>query len=201
MREIADMMRLVAPYAVGVPEPVAVQYLRDAAIEFCQETRIWRHSADFNVIGGQNETLCTPDQAQIFEIENAWFNKCLLEPRPFGSIENWDRDDGQPRYITQSSPGSVRLVPGALEAGVLSLHLFLKPANDAEDFPDFLTEYERIIADGALARILMLPNQPFTNPAMAGAFGQSFVQGKDRNFNQNIKGKQRAPMRSRGRYL
>jgi len=201
MREIADMMRLVLPFAPGCPEPVAVQYLREAAITFCERTRIWRASDKFNVQGGCDEVLCTPSYAQIYEIERAWFNDRDLEPAPYGGFDRHEYRDALPRYITQASPESVRLVPGALEEGVLTLSLFLKPSQDAEDLPDILTEHERVIADGALNRILLIPNQPFTSPDMAAAYGQSFQSGLDRLFNLNVRGKQRAPVRIRGRYF
>lgn len=201
MREIADMMRLVLPFAPGCPEPVAVQFLREAAITFCERTRIWRERDKFSVVGGCDEVLCTPSYAQIYEIEQAWFNDKELQPAQFGSFDKHEYSNSLPRYITQAGPESVRLVPGAIEEGILTLHLFLKPAQDAEDLPDILTEHERVIADGALNRILLIPNQPFTSPDMAAAYGQSFQAGLDRLFNINVRGKQRAPLRTKGSYF
>lgn len=201
MIEIADLMHLIVPYAPGCPEPTAVEHLRWAAQRFCEKSRIWRSCKDFDVVGGQDELLCCPSHAQLFEIEKAWFNGHELDRRGAGSFDRDCYEDSQPRYITQSTPNTVRLVPGAQEKGALRLHVFLKPSQDAEDFPDFLSEFDRVLADGALSRILLLPNQPFTSPDMAGAFGGAFQAELDSNFNRNLRGQQRAPVRTKARYL
>lgn len=200
MREIADLMHLILPHAQACPEPTAVQHLRWAAMKFCEATRIWRSCTTFDVQGGCDEILCTPQHAQIFEIEQAWYNSIELEPKAAGDFDR-QYDDSQPRWISQVNSNTVRLVPGAQETGALRLNLFLKPSRDAEDFPDFFDEFEQTLADGALSRILVLPNQPFTDPGMAGAFGASFQMELDRNFNRNLRGQQRAPMRTRARFL
>lgn len=201
MIAIADLMHLIQPFAPGCPEPTAVQHLRWAAQRFCERSRIWRSCNDFDVEGGCDELICVPAYAQIYEIEQAWFNGSDLEPRPFGSFGRACPGNSIPHYITQTGPGSVRLVPGALEKGALRLHLFLKPSQDAEDIPAFLSEFEQVLADGALSRILMLPNQPFTSPDMAGAYNGSFQAELDRNFNRNLRGQQRAPVRTQARFL
>lgn len=200
MREIAEMMHLILPHAQACPEPTAVQHLRWAAMKFCEASRIWRSCQEFNVTGGCSEVMCVPQHAQIFEIEQAWFNDRKLEPQSAGYFDR-QYDDSQPRWITQNGSNSVRLVPGAQEQGVMRLNLFLKPSRDAEDFPDFLDEFEQEIADGALSRILVIPNQPFTDPQMAMSFGGSFQAALDRNFNRNLRGQQRAPVRTKARYL
>lgn len=200
MREIAELMHLILPYAQACPEPTAVQHLRWAAMKFCEASRIWRSCQEFNVTGGCSEVVCVPQHAQIFEIEQAFFGTIKLEPKSAGDFDR-DYDDSQPRWITQNSSNSVRLVPGAQEPDVLRINLFLKPSRDAEDFPDFLDEFEQELADGALSRILALPNQPFTDLQMAASFGGSFQVALDRNFTRNLRGQQRAPLRTKASYL
>lgn len=201
MIELDSLMHLVLPFAPGCPEPTAVEHLRKAAQKFCERTRIWRVCSDFDVEGGCDEVLCLPSYAQLHEIEQAWFNCIELEARAFGSFDRHCQEDGNPHYITQSTAKSVRLVPGAQEKGTLKLHLFVKPSNDAEDIPDCLGEFEQALADGALSRILLLPNQPFSDPAMAGNYAAAFQAELDRNFTRNLKGQQRAPMRTKARFF
>ncbi len=194
------MMHLILPHAQACPEPTAVQHLRWAAMKFCEASRIWRSCEEFNVVGGCAEVVCVPQHAQIFEIERAYFNERLLDPKAAGDIHH-RYDDSQPRWITQSTPNTIRMVPGTQEEGVLRLNLFLKPSRDAEDFPDFLDEFEQEIADGALSRILVVPNQPFTDPQMAASFGAAFQGALDRNFSRNLRGQQRGPLRTKARFL
>ncbi|NTE96689.1 hypothetical protein [Agrobacterium tumefaciens] len=201
MREITVLLNLVNPFAPSLPEPTAVQWLRWAAIEFCKSTRVWRDERRFEVIGGADEQFCMPEYAAIHEIERSWFGTRELDPLPFGKTPRF-RDDSQPIYLSQVAPNTVRLVPGAQEAGELVLHLFLKPSITAEDLPDMLIDdYGQQLAEGALSRILLLPNQPFTDLNMAMAYGQAFQAALDKNFSANIRGQQRAPARTKASYL
>lgn len=201
MREIAELMPLVVPFAPSCPEPTAVHWLRWAAAEFCKATRVWREERRFDVIGGLDEQFCMPEYAAIHEIEHAWFNGSLLRAIGYGSTVP-TAQDALPHFLTQTAPDTLRLAPGALDRGELLIHVFLKPSTTAEDLPDFLVDhYSQEIADGALSRILLLPNQPFSSPDMGMAYAQAFQMAKDKNFNANMRGQQRAPVRTRSRYL
>ena len=82
------------------------------------------------------------------------------------------------------------------------ISLFLKPSQETDILPDFLVSHmARNIADGALATLLLLPNQPFTNPQMAMAFEAKFQASLDKNFDFNLRGQQRARKRTRANYF
>ena len=119
-------------------------------------------------------------------------------------MPNWRsggvKSDSKPKYVTQTEPNTIRLVP--FQAGDVKLSLFLKPAQDADELPDFLADQHReTIAWGALGRILLIPNQSFTNPEMGAAFGQAFQQKLDGKSTMGVTGQQRAPVRTRPSFL
>lgn len=195
-RDIETLFPKVLQYAPGCPEPTAIEHLRDAAVELCKRTRCWRDIDEFEAIGvGPEEIPSILPYAALFEIEKAWFNDHELEPKGYGD-DMLFHDAGEPRYIAQVSPNSVMLDPPC--AGNLKISMFLMPSENAETLPQFFfDQFPRALADGALGTVLLLPNQPFTNPQLGAAFAQRFQSVLDRNFAFNMRGQQRARIRTR----
>lgn len=202
MRDIEDLLPHVLPYAPGCAEPTAVQHLRDAAVRLCERTRCWRYIDSYETRGDEHEIICVPNDASLFEIEWARFNDTIeLEPK-IPEADTWHRDLGatQPRYITQVSPTCVSLEPHAV--GKLEISVFVKPDQTANQLPSFMfSQFARALGDGALATLLLLPNQPFTNPQMALVFENKFNAVLDRNFAFNLRGQQRARKRTKPNYF
>lgn len=201
MREIDDLLPQVLPYAPGCSEPIAVQHLRDAAIRFCERTRCWRHIDTFDTKHHhQHEIMAVPNDATLFEIEWARFDNRLLETKtPNGDM--LFHDCGEPRYITQVNPTCVSVEPRG-HGGELTVSMFLKPSQTTDQIPSFMIElFARSLGDGALSTLLLLQNQPFSNPQMAMLFESKFQTALDRNFAYNLKGQQRARPRTKPNFL
>ena len=73
MRDIDDFLPLINVWAPAAPEPVTLNFLRQAAKELCQRTRCWRFTDSFETTGDDIEVMCTPPYADLFEIEWARF--------------------------------------------------------------------------------------------------------------------------------
>lgn len=211
MRPFADFLSFVLPYAPSCPEPVAIQYVRQASIDFCQRTRFWRSVDEFDVAGDTTEILAVPGQASLFEIEKAWFQPTSesrwleLRKLPYAEIDQALLDQEAntytvPNVISQIDYNTVTLVPRA--SGKLRISMFLSPSYDASACPENLySNYASTIADGALSEILMLPDQPFTNPNLAALKAGVFNAECDRNFALNVRGQQRAPARAKSSFM
>jgi hypothetical protein len=121
---------------------------------------------------------------------------------------------GQARYIAQVNPGEVMVFPA--QAGKLKVSCFLKPLHgvdmggnpddpleDANNtLPAFMvTQYAEKLASGALARIMAIPKQDFTDLKMAGVHHQAFEQACGSHFRSNVRGQQRAKLRVKARFL
>lgn len=147
-----------------------------------------------------------------------------FDPQQLGCV-------GAPSFITQARPKEVTLVPRAESGQLtLSLFLkpggtpsgrTSQPASvyDPEVYDDvysdtyapipgeleipdhILEEYGAMIAHGALARLLLIPNQTWTDPASANAHRQLFRQAMDEVQGADIRGQQRAPLRQRPSYF
>ena len=208
MTELDVFLPNIRLYAPGVADPTAYFAIRQAAIEFCERTRVWRFEDEFNVTEDDAEGLFAPGGSVILDIDGVWFDGKKLKPKTPKQLDDtmpaWrsgaEKPTGDPSYVTQTAPNTITLVP--FRAGSVKLSLFLKPAQDAEELPDFLADqYRETIAWGALARILLIPNQSFTNPEMGAAFGQVFQQKMDGKSTIGITGQQRAPVRTRASFI
>jgi hypothetical protein len=201
MRDPSAFFRWVMPWATTCPEPLAETHIVEAAREFCRATRCWRHLDTMHVDDCRNELVCVPNHSILYEIETARFNGQRLERVSLDRAWLDDDDYAQPTQITQVGPMSIRLAPGG-GSGTLSLSMFLIPDVDAAELPDLLYEqHAQAIGHGALAAILTLPDQAYTNPQMAEYNRGLFQQAMDCNFATNVRGQQRAPLRSRSRFF
>lgn len=205
MTDLEAFLPQVMPYAPGCPEPTALAAIVKSAQDFCERTRLWRDQDQFTVTPTSCNVVCVPDGADLFEIEQATLNGYMLEPISQADLNSrlpdWrTREETQGRWITQTEPGSVMVVPRS--TGTLFLATVLRPANDAEQLPDFIAQhYLRVIADGALAEILMTPGQPFTAPDRAQFYSMRFEQRLGELSTRSIQGQQRARLRTKASWF
>ena len=194
-------------YAPGVSDPTMYFALREAAIEFCERTRLWRYEDVFTVTAEQCEAIFTPDGTVVHEIEKVEFDGQELDhvtPTYLDQRMHLWRTDGAmtgiPRYVTQTEPNTIRLLPQG--SGTVGLFLWLKPSQDAEEVPDWMADqYRETIAYGALGRILLIPNQSFTNLELGAAFGAAFQAKLDGSSTKGFTGQQRAFVRTRATFF
>lgn len=145
--------------------------------------------------------------AAIHEFEFAEFNGEKLDPVQFTTMSS--AGEGQPRYITQVSPGTVALIP--FQPGTLRMSMFLKPVaaseygTRADDpmfdrfnvIPDFFVSmHGHALAAGALARLLSIPDEPWTDEQKALLYRTEFDMKLNASFRWNMRGQQRAPIRT-----
>jgi hypothetical protein len=202
MKPLDEFLIHINQYAPTCPEPTAFFAIRQAAIDFCEATRSWRYEDEFNVADQYAQGISTPYGSVIAEIEGVRFDGYRLERVTPAYLDeryhNW-RDAGMtsgPQYVTQTEMNTIRIFP--LQDGTVKVSMWLKPAQDCEELPDYLADqYREVIANGALGRILALPGKAFTNVQLAVAFSAAFAAKLDGLKTLGFKGQQSAPMRTR----
>jgi hypothetical protein len=205
MTELDVYLSKIMPFAPGCPEITAFEHIVSAAQDFCERTKLWREHDEFSVTPSGCEAICVPVGAVLIEIERARVDSYLLEPIALHDLEarhpNWhDFTPGAGHWITQTSLDTMRIVPGT--TGRFSMDLILKPADNVDQLPDFLaTHYRGIIAEGALARILMLPSQKFADPSRAQYYQAKFDKSVDGLMHKSTKGQQNAPLRVKAHFM
>lgn len=209
MVSTSTLFPLIAPFAPTCPDFIIAQQARFAAIEFCERSRAWRHVTTVAVTS-REFTPVVPDTAAIHEIEFAEWgdHQSKLTPVQFSTIKG--DLEGQPRYVTQVNPHAVTVSP--FEEGTMRISMFLKPlsstsygdnaADPLEDrfnvIPDFLVSiHGNTLAAGTLSKILSIPDEPWTNPAEAQRYWLIFQERLNGSFRANMRGQQRAPIRTK----
>lgn len=205
MRDMIELSKHVLPFAPNCPEPIMIQYLRQAAIKFCCRSRSWRIDKVYPLVSDEINIMAHCDGV-IHEIESVRWRIAAgeqwqddMDPAQYEEVAD-NYQDGNPRYYSQNLPGTLKVAPFA--AGDLRVIMYLKPDQRATELPDYLIElHPEIIAAGALAKILMLPGYDFTEPNLAMMHQADFEAACDRHFRDNLRGQQRARTRSKPNYF
>lgn len=200
-RPMDDMLPSVSLYAPGAGTPTLYFVIRQAAIEFCIKTRLWRHESTVTHDGASDMPVPTPDQSELIDIELVRFNGKPLMPRTANWMDHnmagWREGEltGSPGCFSQLYPNTIRTVPAM--AGEVKLSVWLQPSLDCIELPRFLIDqYRETIALGAMGRLLSMPNQPYTDERKALMALQGFAEQLDTLKNRAVYGQQRARVRT-----
>jgi hypothetical protein len=163
----------VLPYVRDVPEVVALQAVKNAAIEFCQETRYIQENLDpMAGISGIKTYDLEPNEGtyKIADIIEFWYGDSFLVPKSIEQLTqiyrstNWNTLAGNPYYYFRPSSQEVQIVPypQVTEQNKLHIRAALKPSRGSTTIKEEI--YERFLEDiayGARARLYNTPNQPY----------------------------------------
>lgn len=171
-------LREVLPYCPDVLEIVAINAIRNAAIEFCRLSTIHRIDlTPISAVADQAEyTLGVPADTQLASVVDLTYAGFPLTPKSMEEIrayfpgEDWATVEGWPRYYTQINPGTIQVVPYPTDAETDAIRgrIALMPTRDATTvYDDLYNRYVEAIALGARSRLHYTPSQPYTDPNMA----------------------------------
>jgi hypothetical protein len=175
MSEVAydNFLIEVMPYVKDVPEIVALQAIKNAAIEFCQETRYIQNNLDA-MAGitkiGTYDLEANEGTYKIADIVECWYGDSFLVPKSIEQLTqiyrstNWNTLGGNPYYYFRPSSQEIRLVPypDVTQSGKINIRAALKPSRASTTIREEI--YERFLEDiayGARARLYNTPNQPY----------------------------------------
>lgn len=199
---IADFLPLVLQHAPSAPIPLAAEHLRQAAIDFCVQTRCWRYRASV-AFTANPVTIPVPLNAVVHEIERAEFDGIALEPALPGDFTDAELsavadDNNTPTWMTQEVPDTLIVLPP--KAGTLTLNLFLKPPagvvfgqdSTRSLLPQFMFDHHAaFLAYGALASLLTLPDEAIMDAGRASHFAALFQARIDAMRSDFRRGQQR----------
>jgi len=163
----------VMPYVRDVPEIVAIQAIRNACIQFCQETRYIQDNLDsMSGISGISKYDLEPNDGtyKIADVVEVWYGDSFLVPKSIEQLTqiyrstNWNTLGGNPYYYFRPSSQEIQLVPypQVTEAGKIRIRAALTPSRASTGVKEEI--YERFLEDiayGARARLYNTPNQPY----------------------------------------
>lgn len=208
MKPIAEFLPFVLPFARGASEPVAVNAIRNAAIEFCKRTKVWQELTDspYSIQAGDPcIELTPPAQAELVQILQVWYHDTPLDP----ANEGWmaergispDRRGTPMGYHQQQLDDRVLNefvlvpVPATSEAQAIRVRSAWMPSRAAKNIPDALfVRYAEEIAYGALGRLHQI-DEDWVKPE----FGQSKLAQFEQAIGVAVSAVAKANVRSRRR--
>jgi hypothetical protein len=184
----------VMPTVNGCPSLVAINAIRNSAREFCRKSRYWQHDLTpfASVANQETYTLTPPEDTEIVGImknpetdkEAVSFDGVTIE-----AANGWvpaeyetSTDENPSWFYVSISDGDYVIRPYPIVtqdlADAFEVKVVLMPSTTATDCDDRIyTDHLETIAAGALFRLLLIPNKPWTNPGLAQMKGAEFRRG------------------------
>lgn len=201
MKTWAAFYDYVLPDAPGAPTAAVDIALRQSAIAFAEQSLAWRYShPDVAVTTGIAQyAFVPPAEAVVHAIHYAAWNGDEIATRVDESnvtLYDWRNDTGTPKFVF-GGPTSLTLVPTPDADGTLALEVVLKPAPDATGIDDAIfDEFREAMVHGALAKLMLSPKKPYSNPTLAAYHQQQFTIKTAAAGSRVARSYTRAPLRT-----
>jgi hypothetical protein len=181
MIKFEDMLNDVLPDVPGCTNEMAINALRNAAIELY--TKSWIYSQDCDsqkTVKGQAEyDLDTFTNYKNIGVVSAQFDDSALIPIGVTSLNRsnlrWQDDIGTPTNYFTNDYTTVRLyrIPDLI--GTLNSTVALAPTKTSTGIENFIYDlYSEPLAAGAKARLMLVPSKPFTDPNTSREYRMQF---------------------------
>jgi hypothetical protein len=189
-KALSTLHSLVAPFALGCPIPLIDQALIYAASDFCRRTHAVQETSVQSVVAGRADYDVDVPPSMLLSLVLAAF----YGDRPLASVAADEVASGI--AVRGPSPGETATVgrpnaffvkdvlepvvslfptPDMALASGLAIRAAFEPAPTATTLPDRLADYYAdALAQGALAYLLVMPGQPFTNPPLGQMYGRLY---------------------------
>lgn len=190
MAALSAFLSYLLPHVPACSEPYALQALRSSCIEFCHQTLLYQEVSSYSTSSGVAEVeLDIPTGAVLNKVLAVMWKGHTLSPVTAemvvdsaalrGSFSEVVAESGTPRVYYQKTPTAAEIslypIPASQESGVVTVKAAFVPSRAATTVPDFLLEdWVEDIAAGAAVRLMLTPEQPFTNPNLAAVHKQAF---------------------------
>ena len=176
----------ILPMVPGCPDSLIKNNIRSAVIELCERASVYQAELDpLTTVGNIYEyDLEAPSGTAVQKI--LWIThegkdlepltSTLLEQR----IPKWREGNGVPEYYVQQGSALVWLAPIPTATGVSStiVRAVLKPTHTSSACDDWvMNDYRDTIINGALFRLLRIPNKEWTDLQGASVYGSLFNEG------------------------
>jgi len=206
-RTFLSLATRLATSVPGCPQPVIVQYVRDAAIEVCERTLSWRYMQPLTrVVPGVYEyPYNNPTGSEVHAFLTATINDERLEPVTLEQLASmypdWPSTDvnkrSDPRLVCQIDPDNFVIAPIPDDSKTYNIKMIvaLKPLRDATGMDKTVfDELEDTIMHGALQHLLVLPDKNWSDRELAAYHSKQYLyKTTERRARANI-GAARATM-------
>jgi hypothetical protein len=187
-RSFLTLVNRLSPSVPGCPQPIILQYVRDAAIEACEKTLAWRYEQPMIRLtpGVYEYPYNNPTNTEVHAFLTAAVNGNAVDPvtleQLYKRYPDWPSLDpdkrADPRFICQLDPDNFVLapIPDNTVNYDLKMIVALKPLRESE-FMDktILDDLENVIMHGALQHLLVLPGKNWTDRELATYHAKQYL--------------------------
>lgn len=177
MSAYTDWFDYVLPDVPGVANRLATQKIREAVIEFCRRTLLYKHNpAAINIVGGTAAYTVTPPAGTVVsDFTHVLVNGKQVDPQTPAwldqNVTNWRTTaTGPARAYLVTMSGQIKLVPTPPDsiASGLVVEVALRPTVASTTCPDWLLEdFQEAISHGAKGRLFAMKRKPWTDAQLA----------------------------------
>ena len=181
----SELIDDVLPSLVADPSyPVAEYAIKRACIEFCAGSWIWQFLPDpADIEAGEARYDLEPESgADVTVVMDVSHNNVPLTAKSVawldGNLPGWRTTLAVPKYYTQVDTDQIILaaVPDSTISGGLTMTLALQPSQNSQGIPRWIfAQYMYVLAEGAMAKLMLMPNKPWTD-LTTGAFHNTNFQ-------------------------
>lgn len=205
MKYTAFLLDVVPHLAADPSEPVTVNAIKNAAIEFCKKSWIWREYTDPISLkkGVYTYDLSPNTSADISAVVTARLNDQALTPARQDELDeqlpNWQTVPGTPKKFSQLDTATILMapLPDIDYPKGLVLSLALQPLRSSDELPDWIaTQYWEGIALGAVAKLMLMTKKPWSDPQTGLDKRQQFEAAIGDAKDDVLKGLSRAATRT-----
>lgn len=195
----SDLFVYVLSEVPGCPEFTAERAIRDACIDFCARTDLYRADV-LTLVVTPNITEYELDAPTGTEPNHV--KMVLRNGRPLQSLTFEDAfmrtelsDRSAPSYFSQYDNSNLLLGPKPSDRESLKVIYSLKPTQTSTSIPDTVgLEWREALVSGALFRLQMMSGQPWMDGGAAGANNQIYERELAKAIRQSKYGHSGAPL-------
>lgn len=205
MVPLDNFLPRLLPYTLGAAQPLAIQSLLDAAIQFCEETGVVRVTTSpvLTRIGQATYDVGLASQTELSRVLKVWVGGSLVYASPEamtdkvqGVSTEVQNDTGTIREVHVIEPGTITLVgPPDKDDLQIVVRAATRPTRSAKQVDDELfNRWCDAIVSGAIYRMASIPGQPFSDMSQAQHALSMFWQQVNRAKIQANRGPTGSPL-------
>lgn len=171
----SELLDEVLPNLAADPSnPVTENAIKRAVIEFCASSWVWKHLPDaIDVVAGESTyDIELPAGVDVSTVVSVELDGVPLEPKDLAwlnkEIPRWRTVAARSKYFTQVDSEQLILapLPDVNITGGATMTLALQPSQATKSFPKWIfNQHIYVLADGAIAKLMLMPNKPWTDLA------------------------------------
>lgn len=162
-----DFGPYVMPYVIGCSHPLMTMHARLAAIKFCTETKCFVRPLDAFTMTGGNLLEIEPDDQQIrlLDITSVTVSgiNFPIVGNDIGARKVQSDDTGT--FCFHESLSEINIYPAQARGTEVVVRAVMVPTVKATKLDDTLQEHIESISFGAIASLMRVPGQSFSNIA------------------------------------